>query len=216
MVICSADRVSAWHVHPSSHGGHLGKDGDLFELFRWNLHQAWHDIQVEKLVMMKPAELLLVTFYILAAIILQLLAGQRWGDNAGHDDVRNGVPPSTFTRIWHPVRYASSDIRCHVFCLVFVNNLIRIAWNSWAEGLAQFSEESSFHESVQGHLNDTEALLELYKASQVHIMEEEPILENICSWSAELLKQQLCSNKISRSVDPAEVYLLHNLSCKDT
>ncbi|TKW28451.2 hypothetical protein SEVIR_3G324300v4 [Setaria viridis] len=74
-----------------------------------------------------------------------------------------------------------------------------------SEWLAQFSEESSFHESVQGHLNDTEALLELYKASQVQIMEDEAILENIGSWSAELLKQQQCSNRISRSVDPAEV-----------
>ncbi|OEL22662.1 Ent-pimara-8(14),15-diene synthase [Dichanthelium oligosanthes] len=71
--------------------------------------------------------------------------------------------------------------------------------------LAQFSEESSFHESVPGHLNDTVALLELYKASQVQILEEELILENIGSWSAELLKQQLYANKISRCVDPAEV-----------
>jgi hypothetical protein len=77
---------------------------------------------------------------------------------------------------------------------------------SCAEGLAQFSEEISFHQSVQGHLKDTEALLELYKASQFQI-HEELILESIGSWSAQLLKQQLCSNKISRSVvDPAEVY----------
>ena len=141
MVICSADRVSAWHVHPASHGGHLGKDGDLFELFRWNLQQTWHDIQVEKLVMMKPAELLLVTCYILAAIILQLLAGQRWGDNAGHDDVRNGVPPSTFTRIWYPVRYASSDIKCHIFCLVFVNTILL--------GLPEILEQKGWPSSVK-------------------------------------------------------------------
>jgi len=74
-----------------------------------------------------------------------------------------------------------------------------------SDELAQFSEESSFYDSVQGYLNDSEALLELYKASQVQIFEAEPILENIGSWSAKLLKQQLCSNKISRSVDPQEV-----------
>ncbi|XP_039839298.1 dolabradiene synthase KSL4, chloroplastic-like [Panicum virgatum] len=74
-----------------------------------------------------------------------------------------------------------------------------------SDRLTQFSEESSFHDSVQGHLNDSEALLELYKASQVQILKEEPILENIGSWSAKLLNEQLCSNKISRSVDPAEV-----------
>ncbi|CAO2143585.1 unnamed protein product [Urochloa humidicola] len=72
-------------------------------------------------------------------------------------------------------------------------------------GLARFSEESSFHESVAGYLNDTEALLELYKASQVQILEDESILEKIGSWSAELLKQQLRDNKISSSADPAEV-----------
>jgi len=78
-----------------------------------------------------------------------------------------------------------------------------------ADELAQFSEESSFYDSVQGYLNDSEALLELYKASQVQIFEAEPILENIGSWSAKLLKQQLCSNKISRSVDPQEVASFH-------
>ncbi|CAN6374612.1 unnamed protein product [Urochloa humidicola] len=72
-------------------------------------------------------------------------------------------------------------------------------------GLARFSEESSFHESVAGYLNDTEALLELYKASQVQILENEWILEKIGSWSAELLKQQLRVNKISSSADSAEV-----------
>ena len=74
-----------------------------------------------------------------------------------------------------------------------------------ADGLAQFSEESSFHDSIQGHLNDTEALLQLYKASQVQILEE-LILENIFSWSRKLLRQQQCSNKISTCVDPAEVH----------
>jgi len=78
-----------------------------------------------------------------------------------------------------------------------------------ADELAQFSEESSFYDSVQRYLNDSEALLELYKASQVQIFEAEPILENIGSWSAKLLKQQLCSNKISRSVDPQEVASFH-------
>ncbi|KAL6661772.1 hypothetical protein ACP70R_001156 [Stipagrostis hirtigluma subsp. patula] len=74
-----------------------------------------------------------------------------------------------------------------------------------SDGLARFTEESSFHDSIQGHLNDSKTLLELYKASQVQVLEDEFILESIGSWSGELLKQQLCSNKISRSVNPAEV-----------
>jgi len=74
-----------------------------------------------------------------------------------------------------------------------------------ADGLARFSNESSFHASIQGHLNDTEALLELLKASHVQISEEELVLESIGSWSSELLEQQLRSGKISRHIDPAEV-----------
>ncbi|PWZ25714.1 hypothetical protein Zm00014a_036415 [Zea mays] len=72
--------------------------------------------------------------------------------------------------------------------------------------LGQFSEESSFHDSIQGCLGDTEALLELHKASQVQIREQETaILRSIGSWSAKLLEQQLRSNKVSRNIDPAEV-----------
>jgi hypothetical protein len=74
--------------------------------------------------------------------------------------------------------------------------------------LAQFSKESSFHGSIQGHLGDTESLLELYRASQVQILEEEHILEDIGSWSAKLLRQQLCSGK-KLSVDPSEVCTVH-------
>ncbi|PAN21178.1 hypothetical protein PAHAL_3G447900 [Panicum hallii] len=74
-----------------------------------------------------------------------------------------------------------------------------------SDGLSQFSSESSFHGSIQGHLNDTEALLELLKASHVQITDGELILESIGSWSSELLKEQLRSGKISRTVDPVEV-----------
>jgi hypothetical protein len=78
--------------------------------------------------------------------------------------------------------------------------------------LSQFSSESSFHGSIQGHLNDTEALLELLKASHVQITDGELILESIGSWSSELLKEQLRSGKISRTVDPVEVAATESLS----
>ncbi|XP_062213717.1 stemar-13-ene synthase-like [Phragmites australis] len=70
---------------------------------------------------------------------------------------------------------------------------------------SQFAEESRFHDSVPGHLNDTKTFLELYKASQVCILEHEWTLENIGSWTSKLLKQQLCSRRVSRSVIPQEV-----------
>lgn len=70
-----------------------------------------------------------------------------------------------------------------------------------SDALAQFSEVSSFHDSIEAHLNGTEALLELYKASQVQMLEEEPVLESIFSWSGKLLRRKQCSD----SDDPAEV-----------
>ncbi|WVZ74936.1 hypothetical protein U9M48_023050 [Paspalum notatum var. saurae] len=72
--------------------------------------------------------------------------------------------------------------------------------------LSQFAEESRFHDSVEGHLNDTKALLELYKASLACISKDERSLQNIGSWSTKLLKQQLSSDTVSAgSVSPQEV-----------
>ncbi|TVU29575.1 hypothetical protein EJB05_21149 [Eragrostis curvula] len=66
-------------------------------------------------------------------------------------------------------------------------------------------EESRNHDSVQGHLNDTKTLLELYKASHLRILEDEWNLGNIGSWSGKLLKQQSCSKRMSRLVMLQEV-----------
>ncbi|CAN6244777.1 unnamed protein product [Urochloa humidicola] len=70
---------------------------------------------------------------------------------------------------------------------------------------SHFAEESRFHGSVQSHLNDTKALLELYKASQICIYEDEGALENIGSWTHKVLKQQLSSNVMPRQIMPKEV-----------
>ncbi|CAN6278911.1 unnamed protein product [Urochloa humidicola] len=70
---------------------------------------------------------------------------------------------------------------------------------------SHFAEESRFHGSVQSHLNDTKALLELYKASQICLYEDEGTLENIGSWTRKVLKQQLSSNIVSRRIMPKEV-----------
>nr|CAB3484567.1 unnamed protein product [Digitaria exilis] len=76
-------------------------------------------------------------------------------------------------------------------CAVAFRLLRMHGYNVSSDGLALFSKESSFHDSVQGYLGDTEALLELYRASQVQILEEEIILQDIGSWSAKLLKEQV-------------------------
>ncbi|RLN07479.1 hypothetical protein C2845_PM11G08430 [Panicum miliaceum] len=70
---------------------------------------------------------------------------------------------------------------------------------------SQFSEESRFRDSVQGQLNDTKTLLELYKASQIRISEDEWNLENVSSWTGELLRQQLSTKIVSKPIMPQEV-----------
>ncbi|CAN6251986.1 unnamed protein product [Urochloa humidicola] len=70
---------------------------------------------------------------------------------------------------------------------------------------SHFSEESRFHDSVQGQLNDTKALLQLYKASQISISEDEWNLENVSSWTGKLLKQQLSTKRVSKPTVPQEV-----------
>lgn len=68
-----------------------------------------------------------------------------------------------------------------------------------ADELSHFSEPSSFHNSLQGYLNDTRSLLELHKASKVSIAEKEVILDNIGSWTGCLLKEQLLSSAMKRN-----------------
>uniref|UniRef100_A0A0D3F6N1 Uncharacterized protein n=2 Tax=Oryza barthii TaxID=65489 RepID=A0A0D3F6N1_9ORYZ len=53
-----------------------------------------------------------------------------------------------------------------------------------SDGMAQFVEQSSFDDSIHGYLNDTKALLELYRSSQIRCLEDDLILQDIGSWSA--------------------------------
>ncbi|CAL4926066.1 unnamed protein product [Urochloa decumbens] len=59
--------------------------------------------------------------------------------------------------------------------------------------------------SVNVDLNDTKTLLELYKASQVRILEDEWTLDNIESQTRNLLNRQLCSRRLQRSLTLQEV-----------
>ncbi|CAM0870450.1 unnamed protein product [Alopecurus aequalis] len=65
-----------------------------------------------------------------------------------------------------------------------------------SDDLSHVSKASAFHDTLQGYLNDTKSLLELYKASKVSLLENELILENICYWSGSLLTEKLNSNEI--------------------
>ncbi len=68
--------------------------------------------------------------------------------------------------------------------------------------MAQFVEQSSFDDSIHGYLNDTKALLELYKSSQLRCLEDDLILEEIGSWSARVLLEKISSKMIHISELP--------------
>ncbi|KAL5216888.1 hypothetical protein ABZP36_008289 [Zizania latifolia] len=80
-----------------------------------------------------------------------------------------------------------------------------------SDDLYHIAEASDFHNSLQGYLNDTRSLLELYKASEVSVAENEFILDRIGSWSRCLLKQQMSSSALQRTPLSGEVE--HALNC---
>ncbi|XP_037479053.1 ent-kaur-16-ene synthase, chloroplastic-like isoform X1 [Triticum dicoccoides] len=65
-----------------------------------------------------------------------------------------------------------------------------------SDELSHLAEASNFHNSLQGYLNDTKSVLELYKASKVSVAEHELILDNIGNWSGSLLSEKLCSEGV--------------------
>ncbi|KAI5011335.1 hypothetical protein ZWY2020_013472 [Hordeum vulgare] len=65
-----------------------------------------------------------------------------------------------------------------------------------SDELSHLAEASSFHNSLQGYLNDTKSVLELFKASKVSVSEHELILDNIGHWSGSLLSEKLCSEGV--------------------
>jgi ent-kaurene synthase len=60
-------------------------------------------------------------------------------------------------------------------------------------------EASNFHKSLQGYLNDTKSILELYKASRVALSENEFNLDNIGHWSGKLLREKLLYDTVQSS-----------------
>jgi hypothetical protein len=93
--------------------------------------------------------------------------------------MRNRIPPPAHARIRRLIRLAKNTASRLLIGFRWLNSgqqLYHTDEKCCADGLAGFSKESSFHGSIQGYLGDTEALLELYRASQVQMLEEEHIL----------------------------------------
>ncbi|CAN6250096.1 unnamed protein product [Urochloa humidicola] len=68
-----------------------------------------------------------------------------------------------------------------------------------SDGLSHVAEASTFWDSLQGYLNDTKSILELYKASKISLSENDLILDSIGSWSGKLLKDKLCSSRMQKT-----------------
>uniref|UniRef100_J3M1B1 Terpene synthase metal-binding domain-containing protein n=1 Tax=Oryza brachyantha TaxID=4533 RepID=J3M1B1_ORYBR len=68
-----------------------------------------------------------------------------------------------------------------------------------SDDLCHIAEASYFHNSPQGYLGDTRTLLELYKASEISVEDNEFILDRIGAWSGHLLKEQLSSGALERT-----------------
>ncbi|NP_001389352.1 ent-kaurene synthase-like 3 [Oryza sativa Japonica Group] len=81
-----------------------------------------------------------------------------------------------------------------------------------SDDLCHIAEVSDFHSSHQGYLSDTRTLLELYKASEVSVADNEFILDRIGSWSGRLLKEQLSSGALQRTSSIFEE-VEHALDC---
>uniref|UniRef100_A0A0E0KV28 Uncharacterized protein n=1 Tax=Oryza punctata TaxID=4537 RepID=A0A0E0KV28_ORYPU len=81
-----------------------------------------------------------------------------------------------------------------------------------SDDLCHIAEVSDFHNSHQGYLSDTRTLLELYKASEVSVADNEFILDRIGSWSGRLLKEQLSSGALQRTSSIFEE-VEHALDC---
>ncbi|CAI0379010.1 unnamed protein product [Linum tenue] len=79
-------------------------------------------------------------------------------------------------------------------CAVAFRLLRVYGYDVSSDRLSPFSEDC-FFDSLEGYLKDKTAVLELHKASQI-IYPEEPILEEISSWTTKFLKQEFRNGSI--------------------
>ncbi|EEE61665.1 hypothetical protein OsJ_16125 [Oryza sativa Japonica Group] len=98
------------------------------------------------------------------------------------------------------------DAKAHRYLNLLLNKF------GTADDLCHIAEVSDFHSSHQGYLSDTRTLLELYKASEVSVADNEFILDRIGSWSGRLLKEQLSSGALQRTSSIFEE-VEHALDC---
>ncbi|XP_051135499.1 nezukol synthase KSL3-like, partial [Andrographis paniculata] len=99
-----------------------------------------------------------------------------------------------------------------ISCLAMAFRLLRTnGYDVSSDELAKFVDEDKFFATCGIQNTCVATCLELYRASQVRIYEEELVLEKILSWSREFLKQQVLNQNIPDKKLRAEVeYDLRN------
>lgn len=63
--------------------------------------------------------------------------------------------------------------------------------------MEEYVDQEHFFNTSSPQITNTNTIIELYKASEVTILEDEPILENIQNWTQTFLKHQLSNEEIS-------------------
>ncbi|WOL15866.1 hypothetical protein Cni_G24647 [Canna indica] len=82
-----------------------------------------------------------------------------------------------------------------VTCAMAFRILRMKGYNVSPNCLSQLSDVNYFNNTLEGYLKDVNAVLELYKASQVKILPNEESLDNLGSWSRTFLKQASTTNQ---------------------
>ncbi|XP_044968830.1 ent-kaur-16-ene synthase, chloroplastic-like [Hordeum vulgare subsp. vulgare] len=84
-------------------------------------------------------------------------------------------------------------------CMMAFRILRMNGYDVSSDDLSHVDEAFIFNNSLEGYLNDTKSILELYKASRVSLSENEFVLNNISCWSRNLLREKLFHDGVQSS-----------------
>ncbi|KAL0401011.1 UNVERIFIED_CONTAM: Cis-abienol synthase, chloroplastic [Sesamum latifolium] len=97
-------------------------------------------------------------------------------------------------RLW---QQREDEIFEDVNCRAMAFRLLRMkGYEVSSDDLAAFVDQEHFFGSVSSQFTGVTTILELYRASQLRMHKEEPVLEEIHSWTGTFLRQQLLNQTI--------------------
>nr|UVC58057.1 KSL3 protein [Isodon rubescens] len=102
-----------------------------------------------------------------------------------------------FDEIYRNWQEREEEIFSDVTCQALAFRLLRVkGYDVSSDGLEEFVEQEGFFNSVSMQHSNVGTVLELYRASQTRINEEENTLEKIHAWTKPFLTQQLLNKTI--------------------